>query len=66
MHTPDQDYTDFTKAIMELYKYCQEHKTEVILLVKSDALIIDNIYNDGNLVDLHLYKYLQIFFNCLF
>ncbi|XP_026322124.1 thiamin pyrophosphokinase 1 [Hyposmocoma kahamanoa] len=33
VHTPDQDYTDFTKALVELYKYCQESKTEIEYVV---------------------------------
>lgn len=33
VHTPDQDHTDFTKALMELYKYCQEADTEVSLYI---------------------------------
>lgn len=33
VHTPDQDYTDFTKALMELYKYCQESNKEVSLYI---------------------------------
>lgn len=56
VHTPDQDYTDFTKALLELNKYCDRHKVEVqhIVAVGQSSGRLDQII--GNIQSLFLVK----------
>ncbi|XP_013164575.1 PREDICTED: thiamin pyrophosphokinase 1 [Papilio xuthus] len=56
IHTPDQDHTDFTKALMELNKYCTEYKTEIkhAVAIAQASGRIDQIL--GNVQTLYLAK----------
>ncbi|XP_032512977.2 thiamin pyrophosphokinase 1 isoform X2 [Danaus plexippus] len=54
--TPDQDFTDFTKAIIELNNYCEENKVQMdyALVMAQNSGRLDQIL--GNIQTLHLIK----------
>ncbi|XP_037868637.1 thiamin pyrophosphokinase 1 isoform X2 [Bombyx mori] len=54
VHTPDQDYTDFTKALKELNNHCQEHTIEVdnVIAIGQASGRLDQIL--GNIQTLYL------------
>ncbi|XP_063824049.1 thiamin pyrophosphokinase 1 isoform X2 [Ostrinia nubilalis] len=54
IHTPDQDYTDFTKALIELCKHCQQIDMEIdhVLTICQSSGRLDQIL--GNIQTLFL------------
>ncbi|XP_045765458.1 thiamin pyrophosphokinase 1 isoform X2 [Maniola jurtina] len=56
IHTPDQSHTDFTKALIELNNYCEEHQTKMdeVLVIAQTSGRLDQIL--GNIQTLHLVK----------
>ncbi|CAG4918965.1 unnamed protein product [Colias eurytheme] len=54
LHTPDQNDTDFTKALMELNNYCKQHETEMdhVIAIGQNSGRIDQIL--GNIQTLFL------------
>ncbi|CAH2071602.1 unnamed protein product [Iphiclides podalirius] len=60
IQTPDQDYTDFTKALIELNKHCLAHKIEIkhAIAIAQASGRIDHIL--GNLQTLYLAKQKQL------
>ncbi|XP_068631189.1 thiamine pyrophosphokinase 1 isoform X2 [Battus philenor] len=60
VHTPEQDHTDFTKALMELNKHSREHEIEIdhVVAVAQASGRIDQIL--GNIQTLYLAKEKQL------
>lgn len=61
IHTPDQNHTDFTKALMQLNSHCKDTDIQldnVIAIVQSSGRI-DQIL--GNIQTLHLVKEMNLF-----
>ncbi|XP_030029581.2 thiamin pyrophosphokinase 1 isoform X1 [Manduca sexta] len=60
VHTPDQNHTDFTKALMELHKYCQENKIQMdnVIAIGQSSGRLDQIL--GNIQTLFLAKEKQL------
>ncbi|XP_023941832.1 thiamin pyrophosphokinase 1 [Bicyclus anynana] len=56
IHTPDQDHTDFTKALIELNNYCEEQQTKMddVIAIAQSSGRLDQIL--GNIQTLHLIK----------
>ncbi|CAG4991891.1 unnamed protein product [Parnassius apollo] len=56
IHTPDQNHTDFTKALIELNNYCSEHKVNIdhAVAIAQTSGRIDQIL--GNVQTLYLAK----------
>ncbi|XP_039749668.1 thiamin pyrophosphokinase 1 isoform X2 [Pararge aegeria] len=56
IHTPNQEHTDFTKALIELKNYCEEHKTKMddVIAIAQSSGRIDQIL--GNIQTLYLAK----------
>ncbi|XP_072939664.1 thiamine pyrophosphokinase 1 isoform X2 [Epargyreus clarus] len=55
-HTPNQDHTDFTKAVMEVNKYCKTNNTELdhVVAICQSSGRVDQIL--GNIQTLFLVK----------
>ncbi|XP_047526268.1 thiamin pyrophosphokinase 1 isoform X1 [Pieris napi] len=60
VHTPDQNHTDFTKALIELNNYNEQHKTELdhIVTLGQNSGRIDQIL--GNIQTLFLVREMHI------
>ncbi|XP_049870437.1 thiamin pyrophosphokinase 1 isoform X2 [Pectinophora gossypiella] len=60
VHTPDQNYTDFTKALMELQTYCLEHKLQAdqVVAIGQSSGRLDQVL--GNIQTLFLNKEKQL------
>lgn len=49
VHTPDQDYTDFTKAIWYLIENCDDQVSAVVVMVEFSGLLDQTIANINTL-----------------